>query len=136
MKDFVSDVKKIPHDAERVFASLSDLNNIGKIKDSIPQDKVRNLVFDTDSCSFEADKVGTISVRIIEREPYKTIKMVTEKSPVPFTLWIQLVEANPDDTRIRLTLRADIPAMFLKMVSGTIKEGIDKVADALAALPY
>jgi len=136
MKDFTSDVKKIPYSADRVFAKLSDLNNIGSIQDALPPDKVSDLTFDTDSCSFKVEKIGTISLRIVERDQGKTVKFVSEKSPVPFTLWIQLVEKASDDTRLKLTLRADIPFMLKGMVSKPLGDGIKKVADVFAALPY
>lgn len=136
MTDFTSSVQKIPFDAERVFRKLSDLNNLEMIKDKFPADKIRNMSFDADSCSFQADMIGKISVRIVEREPEVSIKLVSEKSPVPFTCWIQLKEMAPDDTRMKLTLRADIPFMFKGMISKPLEEGIQKVAENIASLQY
>jgi len=136
MTDFTSNVQKISFSAERVFRKLSDLNNIESVKENFPADKIRNMTFDSDSCSFQVDAIGTISVRIVEREPDKTIKLVSEKSPVPFTCWIQLQEIASDDTRLKLTLRADIPFMFKSMVSKPLEEGIQKMAETLASLQY
>jgi hypothetical protein len=136
MTDFVSDVQRIPYSAERVFSKLSDLNNLGSVQSMLPQDKIKEFTFDTDSCSFQADTIGKISIRIVEREPFKTIKLVSEKSPVPFTCWIQLVEAATDDTRLKLTIGADIPFFFKGMIVKPLEEGIKKVAEALAKIPY
>ncbi len=136
MTDFTSDVKSIAHDSERVFNFLSDLNHIEKFRASLSGSPVKEITFDRDSCRFKADGVGTIAVRIVEREPYKTIKFVSETSPVPFTCWIQLVEAAPNDTHLKLILRADIPLLLKPMVSKPLEKGIQKVADVLAALPY
>jgi len=90
-----------------IFSLLSDLNNIEKIKDKIPQEKVRDLEFDTDSCRFTVDMVGQIGLRIIEREPPKTIKFAADQSPVSFNLWIQLKQVEENDTRIKVTVKAD-----------------------------
>ena len=50
--------------------------------------------------------------------------------------WIQLVEKSVDDTRMKLTIKADLN-MFLKpMLSKPLTEGIEKIADMLASLPY
>ena len=136
MTEFTSDIQKIPYESDRVFASLSDLNNIEKIKDSLPLDKIKNLTYDTDSCSFQIENIGSVSLRIIEREQGKTIKFASEKSPVQFNLWIQLVSVASDDTRLKLTLKADIPFLFKSMVSKPLGDGIKKVAEVLAALPY
>jgi len=39
-EEFVSEVKQIPHNDERIFTMLSDLSNLERIKDRIPQDKI------------------------------------------------------------------------------------------------
>jgi len=136
MTDFTSDIQIIPYSRERVFSFLSDLNNIDKVRGGLPENTICELVFDQDSCSFKTEQFGTIGFRIIEREPLKTIKLVSEKSPVPITCWIQLVETAPEDTRLKLTLRADIPLMFKAMVAKPIESGVRKVAETLASLPY
>ena len=45
-EEFVSEVKQIPHNDERIFTMLSDLSNLERIKDRIPQDKIKNFEFD------------------------------------------------------------------------------------------
>jgi len=37
---------------------------------------------------------------------------------------------------MRVTIDADIPLMLRAMVSGPLQEGVEKMADALAAIPY
>ena len=136
MTDFVSDIQKIPYSADRVFAKLSDLNNLEKIQPLLPDGKVKEVSFDSDSCSFRVEPFGKIAIRVVEREPFKTIKMESEKSPVPFTCWIQLQEVSPDEALLKLTFRADIPFLFKGMISKPLEDGIKKVAEALAKLPY
>jgi len=136
MTEFVSDIQKIPYGAERVFAKLSDLNNLENVKSLLPIDKIKEFSFDADFCTFKVDPFGTIAIRVIEREPFKTIKLESEKSPMHFTIWIQLQEVAIDDTRLKLTFRADIPFMFKGMVAKPLEDGIKKVAEALANLPY
>lgn len=136
MTDFVSEIQKIPYSAERVFAKLSDLNNLEKVQSLLPEGKVKDFAFDADSCSFQVETFGKIAIRVVEREPNKNIKLESEKSPVPFTFWIQLQEAATDDTRLKLTFRADIPFLFKAMISKPLEEGIKKLAETLAKLPY
>ena len=83
MADFVSEVKMIPQNDERIFAMLSDLSNLERIKDRIPQDQIKDLEFDSDSCSFSVSPVGKITFRIVKREPNKTVKFETINSPLP-----------------------------------------------------
>lgn len=136
MTEFTSEIISIPHSQERVFNVLSDLNNLGKFQKDLSGLPIKDLTFDKDSCRFSADGVGKIAIRIVEREPFKTIKLVSESSPVDFTGWIQLVEAESGDTLLKLTLRADIPLFLKPMVSKPLEKGINKAAEALAAIPY
>ncbi|MDH6534133.1 SRPBCC family protein [Parabacteroides sp. 52] len=136
MTEFVSGIKSIPHNDERIFAILSDLSNLEKLKDRIPQDKIKDFEFDSDSCSFTVDPVGKITFQIVEREPNKTIKFATTNSPVPLFLWVQLKQVEENDTRLKITTRADIPVFIKPMISKPLQDGIDKIAEVLANLPY
>ncbi len=120
-----------------IYAVLSDMRSLEKVRDLIPEDKVRNMEFDADSARFKVDGFGQkITVRVVDREPQKTIKLATENSPIVMTFWIQLKELSPSDTRIRLTLRTDLPLMFKMMLEKKLKDGLDQAADMLAGLPY
>ena len=124
-EEFVSEVKQIPHNDERIFTMLSDLSNLERIKDRIPQDKIKNFEFDSDTCSFAVDPVGKITFQIVEREPNKLIKFTTTNSPVPLFLWIQLKQ-----------VRADLNPFLKPMVSKPLQEAVDKISTVIASLPY
>lgn len=136
MDEFVSEVKAIPQNGGRVYAVLSDLSNLERIKDRIPQDKVQNLEVSRDSCSFVVSPVGKVAFQIVEREPEKTIKFATTQSPVPLNLWIQLKQVADMDTRMKLTVRAELNPFIKQMVSKPLQDALDKIAAVLAALPY
>ncbi|MDR1557489.1 MAG: SRPBCC family protein [Tannerellaceae bacterium] len=136
MTEFVSDIKAVPYNDERIFGMLSDLSNLERIKDRIPQDKLKDFVSDSDSCSFSVDPVGKISFRIIDREPNKTIKFTAVHSPVPLDLWIQLKQVAENDTRMKLTVRAELNPFIKPMVSKPLQDAIEKISTLLASLPY
>ena len=135
-EEFVSEIKAIPQNEDRIFAMLSDLSNLERIKDRIPQDKIKNFEFDSDSCSFAVDPVGKITFQIVEREPNKTIKFATANSPVPLFLWIQLKQIAEMDTRMKITVRADLNPFLKPMVSKPLQEAVDKISTVIASLPY
>jgi hypothetical protein len=136
MTEFVSEVKTIPHDEDRIFTMLSDLSNLERIKDRLPQDKIQDFEFDSDSCSFAVAPVGKITFRIVEREPNKTIKFETPNSPVPLFLWIQLKQVAPEDTKMKMTIKADLNPFIKPMVSKPLQDALDKIAVVIASLPY
>lgn len=136
MTEFVSEIKQIPQNDERIYAMLSDLSNLERIKDRIPQDKIKDFEFDSDSCSFSVSPVGNITFHIVDREPCKTIKFQTTNSPVPLFLWIQLKQVQEMDTRMRLTVRAELNSFLKPMVSKPLQDALDKISTVLASLPY
>ena len=81
--------------------------------------------------------MGLAEIRIIDREPFKTIKVTSSGSlPVSITFWIQLLPVDAYETKLRLVLDADMNMMIKMMVNKKLEEGINKMADMLAALPY
>lgn len=88
MTTYESDIKTIRCSAEKAYSLFADLNNISKIKDKIPADKVQSLEFDTDSCSVAIDPLGKITFVVENREPFETIKFGAKELPVAFNLWI------------------------------------------------
>ncbi len=136
MTQFESSVKVIPYNNEQVYAKLSDLTNIEKVKDKLPQDKVKDLQFDADSMSFSVPPVGMLTLRIIEREPDKCIKFETVNSPLPFNLWIQLVPVTEAECKMKLTIRAELNPFIKGMIQKPLEEGLEKMAEMLSKIPY
>lgn len=136
MSKYESGVKQIPHPQTAVYNTLSDLNNIERIKDRIPADQVKDLAFDRDSVSVNVAPVGSIKLRIVDRDEPKCIKFETENSPVPFNLWVQLLPVTETTCKMKVTVKADIPLFLKPMLGNKLQDGVDKIADALAMLPY
>lgn len=134
MAQFESSVKYVPYSQERVFNKLSDLNNLESVRDKLA-DKVQNLAFDSDTMSFTVQGIS-ITLRIIEREPYKCIKFGSEKSPVPMNLWIQIVPVEEEQAKLKVTIRAEVNMFMKTMVSKPLQEGVDKLAEMLSMIPY
>lgn len=135
MSKFESGIKHIPHPQTAVYNALSDLNNLDKVKDKLPEDKIKDLSFDSDSLTIGAP-MGSVSMRIIEREEPKCIKFATEKSPIAANLWIQIVPEGEEACKMKLTIKADINPFIKGMVSKPLQEGLEKIADVLAMIPY
>jgi hypothetical protein len=133
MTTYESDIKTISSNEEVVFGILSDLNNLKVLLGNTAlNDKVKDLQFQPDSCSFVVEGFGKMGFRITDREPFKTIKLQSEKAPVDLNVWIQLVQRAENDTQMKLTLKADLPAMIKMMIDKKLKEGINLIADILA----
>ncbi len=135
MSKFESSIKHIPYPQTAVYATLSDLSNIEKVRDRLPADKIKDLQFDSDSVSISAP-MGSVTLRIIEREEPKCIKFAAENSPIAANLWIQIVPEGDASCKMRLTIKADLNPFIKGMVAKPLQEGIEKIADVLAIIPY
>lgn len=136
MTKFESSIREIPYPQQRVYDVLSDLSNLEKVKDRIPEDKVKDLTFDSDSLSVSVAPVGSIRLRIVDREEPKCIKFETEQSPLPFNFWIQLLPVTATSCKMKLTIKAELNPFIKGLVKKPLEEGIERMADVLQAIAY
>ena len=106
MTTIESSIRQIDYPQQAVYSLLSDLGNIDKVKDRIPQDKIENLEFDHD------------------------------RSPLPFNFWIQILPVTETTSKMKLTIKADINPFMASMVKKPLQQGIEKIADALQMIKY
>lgn len=134
---YESKITSIPAPVEAVYKGLSNFKNLERVRDLIPQDKVQELDIEDDSIRMKVDGLGQkIVIRIVNRIENDTIKFGFENLPLPLNFWIQLKEVAPEDTRMKLTLKADIPMMFKMMFEKKIQQGIDDAAEMIAKMPF
>ncbi|RPH33129.1 MAG: SRPBCC family protein [Bacteroidales bacterium] len=131
MTEFESKVVTISRSSEEVFRVLSDFRLFTPF---IPADKLEDWKAEEDSCSFSVKGVGQTGLKIVEKEPFKTVKITGDgKLPFEFFLWVQLKEVEPNDTRMKLTLKAELNMMLKMMLGKKIEEGINTMAEGIAA---
>ena len=134
MANFESSVKVIPYSQERVYAKLSDLSNLESVKDRLPEDKIQDLSFDSDTLSFSVSPIGQLTLQIVEREPCKCIKLATTNSPLPFNMWIQLVSTAEEECKLKVTISMDINPFMKAMVQKPLQDGLEKMVEMLSLI--
>ncbi|MBO4608087.1 MAG: SRPBCC family protein [Prevotella sp.] len=133
---FESSIREIPYSQEAVYHRLSDLSLSEQVRDRLPEDKREDITFENDTITMSVPPVGSISIRICDREEPKTIKYETANSPLPFNLWVQLLPLSATTCKMRLTIKADLNPFVKGMISKPLKEGLERLADAIAAGKY
>jgi len=146
LQKYVSDIKTIDQNQEIIYNYLSNFENLStyvnegllaKINESVPQIKVSDFESDSDSCRFKISGMGQAEIRIIDREPSQTIKISSSGGlPIGITFWIQLLPVTPYQSKMKLTLHAEMSMMIKMMVNKKLEEGINQLADMLTRLPY
>lgn len=135
MSKFESSIKKVAYPQENVYKMLSDLSNIERVRDRIPEDKLKDLTFDSDSVSITSP-MGPVTLRVMERDEPKCVKFEAEQSPVPMNLWIQMLPTSETESKLKVTIKADLPFFMAAMAKKPLEEGVEKIAEALATIPY
>ena len=134
---YESKISSAPCSAQQIYRVLSDMRSLERVRDLIPQDKIQEMVIEPDRVKIKVDGLAQkITIAIVDRIENDTIKFGLEGIPMEGNFWIQLKEVSPTDTRIKLTVKADIPFMFKFMVEKKLQTGLDQAADMLAQFPY
>lgn len=130
MTKFESEVKQVNHSNENVYKFISNFNNFESL---IPQDKIKDWQSTEDTCKFSVEGIGDAGLKIVEKEEFTTVKYSTDgKVPFNFFLWIQLKQLTETDTRVKLTIKADLNPMMKMMVGKHVKKFLNMLGDAIA----
>jgi carbon monoxide dehydrogenase subunit G len=139
METYESNVVEIQASAQQIFAKLSNLENLQPLLANLPAEateKVKDIAVTADTCKFTIENFGQMGFKIIEREPNKTIKFTGDNTPVEVYLWIQLVEKEAYLSKMKVTLKADVPFMLKMMVGSKLKDGVNQIATLSSKIPY
>ena len=153
LSKFESEVRYMSQDVQTVYNRFSDLRNLEslrekladpavqeKMAEQLPADKIEEakkqlegMVFDQDSVQLTTP-VGQLVLRIVERDEPKCIKFVSEGSPIPLTLWIQLLPHGEVETKLRVTVGAEVNFFMKGMVSKPLQQAADGLANILSVI--
>ena len=129
MEKYESKQQQIRRSADQIYTALSSFSNFTPML----ADKVEEWSADEDTCSFIL-KGMTARLRIVDREPGKTIKIQGDDgSPVDFSFWLQLKEVAPYDTRMRIVVHAELNMMMKMLIGKKLQGAVDQMAEAIAA---
>ena len=134
---YESKITSAPCSAQQIYRVMSNLQNLERVRDLIPKDKIQEMEIEPDRVRIKVDGLAQkITIAIVDRLETDSVKLGAEGIPMDANFWIQLKELAPNDTRIKLTVKADIPMMFKMMIGKKLQDGLDQAADMLAQFPY
>ena len=133
---FESSVKFVPYSQQAVYDNISDLRNLEKVRDRVPEDKISDFSFDEDTVSLNVPPVGEIKLRVVDREEPKCVKFEAVQSLVPFNVWVQVLPVDEQNAKMKVTVGAELNPFIKSMVEKPLQDGVEKIADALAQVKY
>lgn len=129
MSKYTSKTGKIDLPDEKIYSFLSNFNNL---KSVIPSEKISDFTSTEDTCRFSVPGIGNAGLKIIEKEPFKLIKITSDGgTPFGFFFWIQLkpIDEQNNSTAVRLTLEADLNPMMKMVIGNKLQTGLDSLVD-------
>ena len=135
MEQIHSSEKEITAPQRVVFDVLSNVDNLTRLKERIPEDKLEDVVIGEDSISYKSP-MGLVTLKLVEKEPNKTIKYSTVQSPLPFDMWVHLLPVTGSQCKMRVTVGLNMNSFMMAMVRKPLTDAVEKIAGLLAQIPY
>ncbi len=112
-----------------MYMTFTDLENFKRM---LPEDKQGEITatYDTLQATVQGFSIG---VKVHQRVPYSRIELVDYGAPLAFHIVIHFEPAAQDayKTDFWINVEADLNLMMKMMLSGKIKEALDKVVDSI-----
>lgn len=158
MTKFESNIKQVNSPQAAVYNRLSDLTNLEVLRERIndpafvealkasgqvPEDKLeqlrdmaKNIELTPDTITLPGSPIGNVTLRIVERDEPKCIKFEVQNAPIAGNLWIQILPTSPYESKMKCTIGAELNFLMKQMAKKPLQEGVEKLADMLAMIPY
>ena len=126
---FESRSGKLTCSSEEVYTFVTDIRNFERF---IPQGTINNWLSDKESCSFNVSMLGTVSLRIAEKEMFK--KVVYNGDALKkndFTLVLDIVNSVKNTAEVKVSLNADLNPMLKMMASKPIVQFLEMLVNEM-----
>lgn len=111
-----------------LFMLFTDMRNFVQM---LPEDKRETVQADYDTLAVTVQGFH-IGIRVLDRTPYSRIEFKDDGAPFHFNVVLHFDAAeDPFRTDFWIEVSADLNFMMKMMLGSKIKEGLDKVVDAL-----
>jgi carbon monoxide dehydrogenase subunit G len=126
---FESRTGKLTCSAEEVFDFVSDIRNFEQF---IPKGNINNWNAEKESCSFSVSMLGTVSVRLIEKEEYsKVVFMGDALKKNDFSLTLDISGNLNKTADVKVKLSADLNPMMKMMAIKPIGQFLEMLINEM-----
>ena len=109
--------------AEEVFKFVTDIRNFERF---IPKGIISNWIAEKESCSFSVSMLGTVTVRLAEKENFTRVVFdgdALKKNNFSLVLLISDKDKNPAE--VKVTLSTDLNPMMKMMAANPIAQFLE-----------
>jgi hypothetical protein len=126
---FESRTGKSDFSSGAVYAFVTDVRNFERF---IPEGTVSNWKAEKESCTFTVPILGTVGVRLIDKEINKRVGFEGDAMKKnDFSLVLTIIETGVDSCEVKVSLKADINPMLKLMAAKPIAMFLNKLIDEM-----
>ena len=126
---FESRTGKLTCNAEEVFDFVTDIRNFEQF---IPKGNINNWKADKESCSFSVSMLGTVSVRLAEKEKCnKVVFMGDALKKNDFSLTLDISDNLNKTADVKVKLSADLNPMMKMMATKPIGQFLEMLINEM-----
>ena len=115
--------------AEEIFAFVTDIRNFERF---IPVGIISNWNAEKESCSFSVSMLGTVTVRLAEKERYtKVVFSGDALKKNDFLLTLNITDNVSDHAEVRILLNAELNPMMKMMAGKPIKQFLERLINEM-----
>jgi len=126
---FESRTGKLICNAEEVFSFVTDIRNFERF---IPGGIISNWNAEKESCSFSVSMLGTVSVRLAEKERYKKVVFSGDAlKKNDFLLTLSITDNDSDHAEVMILLSAELNPMMKMMAGKPIGQFLERLINEM-----
>jgi hypothetical protein len=126
---FESRTGKLTCSAEEIFDFVTDIRNFEQF---IPKGNINNWKADKESCSFNVSMLGTVSVRLAEKEKCnKVVFMGDALKKNDFSLTLDISDNLNKTADVKVKLSADLNPMMKMMATKPIGQFLEMLINEM-----
>ena len=108
---------------EEVFKFVTDIRNFERF---IPKGIISNWIAEKESCSFSVSMLGTVTVRLAEKENFTRVVFDGDAlKKNNFSLVLLISDKDKDPAEVKVTLSADLNPMMKMMAANPIAQFLE-----------
>jgi hypothetical protein len=123
MTNYESRPGKLTGTAEEVYNFVTDIRNFERF---IPKGVINNWNAEKESCSFGVSMLGTVTVRLADKEKYtKVVYTGDALKKDDFTLVLFISDKVKNSAEVKISLSADLNPMMKMMAAKPISQFLE-----------
>ena len=135
MEQIHSNEKEIAAPQRVVFDVLSNVDNLTRLKERIPEEKLKDVVIGEDSISYKSP-MGLVTLKLVDAVPKSSIHYATTASPLPFEMSVNLEPLTGSKCQMKVSVGLNMNSFMMAMVRKPLTDAVEKIANLLAQVPY